>query len=229
MSAEEVKLKDVVTFTYLDGASQVGNLYILYSVKIKENEQIKVNGDRYTAYKWVKYADTSAINLEDASSNVLRIMHEMFGHAPSSARDVANSAVIYVDGGSRGNPGPAGIGYYIVNTDGGVMRRGGEFIGFNSSRIAEYFALKEGLEQAIELGLKEIRIMSDSLMVVNQMKGIYKVKNRDLDLIYDDIQVLLKSFDAWDIMHVPRAENTIADKEANKAIDAWHRRTVDNV
>jgi len=223
--AEEIVLKDVVTFTYLEGSSQVGNLYIIYGVKIREDSRIEVSGERYSAYKWVKSTELAGFDLNEASSNVLRILGQVAKPATGELRAVANSAIVYVDGGSRGNPGPAGIGYYIVGADGSVLRQGGEFIGYNNSRMAEYFAVKEGLEQAIELGLKQVRIISDSLMVVNQLNGVYKVKNRDLMLVYDDVRKLLGEFEAWDVRHVLRSENTYADHEVNRVIDEWARRT----
>ncbi len=80
----------------------------------------------------------------------------------------------------------------------------GEFIGFATARVAEYYAMKAGIEKAIELGLKTVRIVADNLMMVNQMKGIYKVKNRDLLAIYDDIRELLGNFEACAFVHVMR-------------------------
>ena len=76
------------------------------------------------------------------------------------------------------------MGYYIVDEDGNILRTGGEFIGFSSSRLAEYYGLKEGIQQAIDLGLKRVKFVSDSLMLVNQMNGVYKVKNRDLMTVH---------------------------------------------
>ena len=131
-----------------------------------------------------------------------------------------NGATVYVDGGSRGNPGPAGIGYYIVGENGEVLKRGGEFIGFATSRVAEYYALKEGIEQAIELGLKSVKFVGDNLMMINQMNGIYKIKNRDLLPIYADIRKLLaENFEAISFVHVKRELNREADIEVNRAID----------
>jgi ribonuclease HI len=85
--------------------------------------------------------------------------------------------------------------------------------------VAEYYALKEGCEQAIELGLKSVRFVSDNLMMVNQMNGVYKVKNNDLLPMYRDIQKLLENFDACAFVHVNRELNKEADEEVNLAID----------
>lgn len=218
---QEVKLMDVVTFTYLEGASQLGNLYIIYSVQIGDGSP-DVSSDRYTGYKWVHPGELETISIDEASKTAYRIVASNRGGLPAS-RAVAHSAVVFVDGASRGNPGPAGIGYYIVGADGVLLKKGGEFIGFNTSRMAEYLALKEGLEQALELGLKTIRIISDSLMVVNQVKSIYQVKNGDLMKVNEDVMNMLAKFEAWEIEHVLREHNANADAQANIAIDDWQR------
>ena len=147
-------------------------------------------------------------------------LEEGKGGENKNYRETANGATVYIDGASRGNPGPAGVGYYIVSEDGQVLKRGGEFIGFASSRIAEYYALKEGIEQAIKLGLKSVRFVGDNLMMINQMNGIYKIKNRDLLPIYQDVQKLVKdNFEAVSFTHVKRELNQEADREAGEAID----------
>ena len=222
VQASRLKLEDVVTFTYLDGASQVGNLYIVYRVEVTEDADIEVTGERYSAYKWVRSTEIEGLSTDEASSEVLRIIREATEDARGgAARAVANSAMVYVDGSSRGNPGPAGVGYYIVGPDGMLLRKGGEFIGFNTSRVAEYYAVKEGLEQALELGLKQVRIVSDNLMVVNQLNGVFKVKNHDLVGVNADVRRLLDRFEGWTIEHTMRSNNTKADREANRVIDVW--------
>ena len=127
--------------------------------------------------------------------------------------------MVYVDGASRGNPGPSGIGYCIKDPNGAVLEKGGEFVGFTTSRSAEYFAMRKGIERALELGFKSARFISDSLMMVEQLNGILKPKNRDILPIYHDILKLIKNFDSISFTYVSRAKNWEADKEANKAID----------
>lgn len=211
-----VRLKDVTTFVALLGASRLSNLYVVYEVDLAE-EKLMPN-ERYTAFKYVAYSERSGeLKLDDATRAVLDI--ELGRGTKTPYRGVANGATIYVDGGSRGNPGPSGVGYYIVGENGDELAKGGEFIGFATSRVAEYYALKTGLEKAIELGLKSVRVVGDSLMMINQMNGIYRVKNRDLVPIYDDIQRLLKNFEAIAFVHVKREQNEVADREVNLAID----------
>ena len=218
VKVEEVKLKDAVTFIAFEGMSQLANLYIIYEVRIGKGAKIKP-GERYSAYKFSSPKDFSKVRLDEASIAVLGL-EEGKGEENKNYRETANGATVYIDGASRGNPGPAGIGYYIVSEDGQVLKRGGEFIGFASSRVAEYYALKEGVKQAIELGLTSVRFVGDNLMMINQMNGIYKIKNRDLIPIYDDIKKLLKdNFEAVSFTHVKRELNQEADREAGGAID----------
>lgn len=214
--AEKIELKDVVTFVAPQGSSQLNNLYIIYNVKLSPNTKITPQ-DRYTAYKYIKPDELAGYRLDEASLIAL----EIEGHSGTGAnyKSVANSATVYVDGCSRGNPGPAGIGYHIVGPNGEILACGGEFIGFATSRVAEYYALKTGCEKAIELGLKTVRFVGDSLMMINQMNGIYKLKNRDILPIYNDIKVLLDHFEACAFIHVEREQNAKADAQANSAVD----------
>lgn len=214
LSANSIKLKDVVTFLAPEGSSQIGNLYIIYELYI--NGKIKPEPkERYTAFKFIK--DYNNVKLDEASASVLEI--EKTTPHRSSLRGTANGITINVDGSSHGNPGPSGIGYCIHDSTGQLIERGGEFIGFATSRVAEYCAMKKGIERAIELGYKSAHFISDSLMVVNQLNGIFTVKNRDIMPFYQDIQNKINNFDAISFTHVPRSQNTIADTEANLAVD----------
>ena len=216
ITAKQIKLKDVITFLALEGSSRLSNLYIVYEI-IADN--VKPNPrERYTGYKYIRDYNSANIRLSEASLSVIEIVEGKVNPGRISPRDTASSVTIYVDGASRGNPGPAGIGYCIVDTNGNTIKQGGEFIGFATSRVAEYYAMKKGVEQAIEMNLNTVRFVSDSLMVVNQLNGIFSVKNQDILPIYKSIQDKLENFDAVSFTHVNRSENTIADYEANRAI-----------
>lgn len=220
LNATSIRLKDVITFLSLDGASRLSNLYIVYEITVAPNEKPKLSG-RYTAYKFVKdfSSGTNNTNLSEASASVLEVEANKVISDRVSPRNTANSATVHVDGASRGNPGPSGIGYCIYDSSGKVLEQGGEFIGFASSRVAEYYAMKKGVERALALGLKTARFVSDSLMVVNQLNGIFSVKNKDILGIYQDIKQMLDEFDSVSFTHVPRSSNVVADNEANQAID----------
>jgi ribonuclease HI len=125
---------------------------------------------------------------------------------------------LYTDGGSRGNPGHAAIGYalYLDEKEFEVF---GEYIGIATNNIAEYRALEAGLKRLKELGAKEIGIFMDSELVVNQLKGAYKVKNPEIKIEYSKIKSLLESFGKFSVTYVPREKNKIADKQVNLALD----------
>ena len=126
---------------------------------------------------------------------------------------------LYVDGGARGNPGPAAGGYVIMDSEGNVIRSEGFFLGEATNNIAEYSALLKGLESVREIDVREIDIFSDSELVVKQIIGEYRVKNRAIGEIYLRVQQVLLSFDRWQIRHIPREENTHADRLVNEALD----------
>ena len=214
--AKSTKLHDVVTFMAPQGSSQLSNLYIIYLVTLDPTTKIDPR-ERYSAYKYIKPEDTVNYRLDEASATVLEMIGR--GQTRTNYKEVANGATVYVDGASRGNPGPSGIGYKIVGPNGEVLAEGGKFIGFATSRVAEYYAMKEGCNQAIALGLKSVRFVSDNLMLINQLNGIYKIKNRDILPIYDDIQELLSNFEACAFVHMARELTVDADTQANAAID----------
>lgn len=227
LTIKKMKIRDVITFTEYEDASKIYSLYIIYDIDVEDNEANKIElSDKYSSYKFLGFNDDifSNLSFEEASATVLGIELGKTGNRQSGEvmvglRGAANGPIVYTDGASRGNPGPSGIGYVIYSEEGRELKRGGEFIGFATSRVAEYYALKEGCEQAIELGFKTVRFVSDNLMMVNQMNGIYQVKNNDILPIYNDINRLIQSFDTVAFTHVKRERNIIADSEANKAID----------
>lgn len=220
VEVKEVTLKDVVTFLAFTGASQMANLYIVYEIKIADTAKLQPS-ERYSAFKFLKQDEFSKVRVDEATGAVLSLEDEAkFEATNGGMREAVNGAMVYVDGSSRGNPGPAGIGYYIVGENGETLLKGGEFVGFATSRVAEYYALRTGVEKAIELGLKKVRFIGDNLMMINQMNGIYKIKNRDLLPIYADIrEKVAGGFEAVSFTHVKRELNSEADKEANLAID----------
>lgn len=228
-----LQLMDVVTFTSLEGSSQLGSLYIIYEVKIDDDAAVKITSERYSAYKWTPLNETTNYPLDEATMMVLQItstkgveVHSKLRHIGGGEQvlPASDAATVYTDGGSRGNPGPSGIGYYIVGADGREIKRGGEFLGMSNSRLAEYYGLKEGIEQALELGLKRVNFKSDSLMMVNQLNGVYQVKNMDLMNVYTDVLGLLSKLDSYSFTHVPREQNKEADAEVNRVIDEYMTR-----
>src|SRR3989344_4888587 len=128
-------------------------------------------------------------------------------------------AKLYTDGGSRGNPGPSAIGYVILDTDDNIIVKKSKYLGITTNNQAEYQGLKEGLELCIKMNVHDVQVYMDSLLVVNQMKGVYKVKNRDLWPTYEAIKELLSHFKQVSFTHVPRELNKIADGMVNECLD----------
>jgi ribonuclease HI len=128
--------------------------------------------------------------------------------------------VVHVDGGARGNPGPAAIGVVVSSPDGDVLDEVAERIGIATNNVAEYRALLRGLERARALDAREVEIVNDSELVARQMNGAYKVKHPALKPLHNEAMTALRGFDRWRIRSVPRADNARADELVNEALDA---------
>ena len=127
---------------------------------------------------------------------------------------------LYADGGSRGNPGPSASGFVLLDMNGKILNKKGVYLGITTNNQAEYQALKLGLETALhEFGARQVHVYMDSLLVINQMKKIFKVRNRDLWPVHDAITQLLPKFEKVSFDHVPRELNKLADREVNKCLD----------
>jgi ribonuclease HI len=124
------------------------------------------------------------------------------------------------DGGARGNPGPAAYGYVLEDEDGTVLAAHGERIGIATNNVAEYSALIAGLEKAIELGLDEVEVVSDSELMVKQMRGEYRVKNEALQELWSRAGRLARQVGSVGYTAVRREHNKLADKLVNEALDA---------
>ena len=134
-------------------------------------------------------------------------------------------AVLYVDGGARGNPGPAGVGAVLEDDAGNELARANAYIGEATNNVAEYRALLLGLERARELGVRDLEIVNDSQLVARQLTGEYRVKNEDLKLQHDQARRALRQFEHWSVRSVPREKNEVADALVNEAIDAQESTT----
>jgi len=133
---------------------------------------------------------------------------------------VLDEIKIYADGGSRGNPGPSAGGYVILDMADNVVKNNGKYLGTKTNNQAEYHAIKGGLEAAVAMKARVVHVFLDSLLVVNQVKGIYKIKNQELLPMHKAIKELLPLFEEIEFTHVPRELNKLADAEVNKSLDA---------
>jgi len=128
--------------------------------------------------------------------------------------------VIHVDGGARGNPGPAAIGVVVADADGQLLEEVAETIGETTNNVAEYRALLRGLERARALGADEVEVVGDSELVAKQVMGQYKVKHAGLRPLHMQALQALSGFARWSVRTVPRAQNATADALVNAALDA---------
>ena len=127
--------------------------------------------------------------------------------------------VVHVDGGARGNPGPAAAGVVVSTPDGEVLEEIGQVIGVATNNVAEYRGLLLGLERARALGATEVEVVNDSELVARQVMGDYKVKHGGLKPLHQQAVAALRGFDRWSIRSVPRERNARADALVNAALD----------
>ena len=221
------QLFDAVTYIDRDDRD-IQYAVIVYMVSLlPDHRPISLSGN-YDKYSWhsmskMQQSDTTdltqlllgIIQQEEITEGTLRL---------TTAKDDKNATdstyTIYADGGSRGNPGPSAAGFIILNADQEVVAQGGEYLGITTNNQAEYQGVRLGLEKAKELGAKNIAFRLDSMLVVNQMKGFYRIKNRELWPIHERIRDMMKSFDRVSFNHVQREFNQLADGMVNKTLDA---------
>ena len=158
-------------------------------------------------------------------------MRERFGLSAEALQDLFREAAdhyadleegvwsLYCDGASRGNPGLAGAGVVLIDPSGEVREQLREFLGQVTNNVAEYRGLLLGLKRARDLGVKKIRVFSDSELLVRQINGSYRVKQPHLLVLWQEAQRELQQFTAFEVTHVPRELNREADRLANEAID----------
>jgi ribonuclease HI len=128
--------------------------------------------------------------------------------------------VVHVDGGSRGNPGPAAAASVVSDGEGTVLDEAAEAIGIATNNVAEYRGVLLGLQRALEMGATEVEVVNDSELIARQINGEYKVKHADMKPLHRAATEVLDGFDAWTVRTVPRAQNAHADALVNQALDA---------
>jgi ribonuclease HI len=127
--------------------------------------------------------------------------------------------VVHVDGGSRGNPGPAAAASVVSALSGEILDEASELLGTVTNNVAEYRALLLGLARARALGATEVEVVNDSELIAKQVGGLYKVKHAAMRTLHSEAMTVLRGFDAWKIRTVPRAQNADADALVNAALD----------
>ena len=127
--------------------------------------------------------------------------------------------LVYSDGASRGNPGPAGYGAWVLNQDSGETTEVSGYLGVTTNNVAEYQGLLHGLQHALGHGAGTVEVRADSQLLIRQLEGRYQVRHPNLVPLYREAVSLLRRFDRWTAVHVPREQNREADRLANRGID----------
>lgn len=143
----------------------------------------------------------------------------LFAESESPAARIEGAYTANIDGAARGNPGPASYGLVLRRPDGTPLESLGKYIGRHTNNVAEYYALIAALDYAAANGIKRLRVQSDSQLIVNQMKGLYKVKHPDLRPLHERAKKMAAGLEAFAIQYVPREQNREADAAANAALD----------
>jgi len=132
--------------------------------------------------------------------------------------------IAYTDGGSRGNPGPSGYGVVVQDENGAILAELSDFLGMRTNNVAEYSGLLAALEYAVEHGIRRLRVISDSELMVKQMRGQYRVQSPELRPLYEEAKRRAAKLQVFQIEHVLRGKNKRADELANQAMDRGMRR-----
>ena len=225
---DRVKLYDIVSYTgkKLDKGRPNSQLFILYKVSFDNIDGLKLSkyNTKYDSIELVnleKYI--SQTNVSEETDFILSVLSQNYDKSFINDDIDSNSLsgwTLYTDGGSRGNPGKSSAAYAIFRGEEQVAV-GGEFLGITTNSQAEYHSLRIGLEASLARNITRLTVKMDNLMVVNQINGIYRVKNRELWPIYAKIKELTKHFEYLRVEHIRREFNTVADQEVNRILDEF--------
>ena len=151
---------------------------------------------------------------------MIRKSTQSSGHLfPESSKPAIPAYTAHIDGGARGNPGPAGYGVVIHDAAGKKVAELSEYLGHRTNNYAEYQGLLAVLRHALAQNLRALKVISDSELMVRQMKGIYKVKHPELRKFYEEAQQMIRKLEYFEIRHALREHNRDADRLANEAMD----------
>lgn len=207
-------------FKFKDFREAVAFMNRVATVAEEMNHHPKLHNTYNTVELWLSTHDADDTITDKDRTFAEKIDTILELPVPAIPPKVEKQIKLYADGGSRGNPGPSASGYALLDMDDNILFKSGVYLGITTNNQAEYQALKYGLEEAYKLGAREVDVYMDSLLVVNQMKGIFKVKNRDLWPIHEAIKEQAALFKKVQYTHVPRELNKLADAEVNEVLDA---------
>ena len=224
---QTAQLYDAVTYIDHDDRA-IQYVVLVYLVSLAAGNHTVNLSSHYNKYEWKSFKNIQQDEVTDLTSLLLGIVQQqtitekLVIDENKIVDEITSNDVltIYSDGGSRGNPGPSAAGFVIVNDKQELVEQGGEYLGITTNGIAEYHGVRLGLERALELGYKRLDFRVDSMMVVNQMNGVYTIKNRELWPIHERLRGLIRQFEMVKFSHVKREFNQLADGIVNKTLDA---------
>lgn len=224
---DRADLFDVVTYIDHDDRN-IQYAVITYKAVLIEGKLEPKLSDNYSDHVWQELEKIQQDSITDLTQLILGILQQEAltdkkldkNQNYDDINTTYSEAIIYADGGSRGNPGPSACGYVIMDNTQRILAQGGEYLGITTNNQAEYHGVRLGLEKALELNLRSVDFRLDSMLVVNQMNGIYAIKNRELWPINERIRGLMSNFANVSFHHVPRDMNQLADAEVNKSLDS---------
>jgi ribonuclease HI len=233
VTVQSAQLYDVLTYIDHDDRD-CQYTFILYLVSLSSSGGKIHLGAKYDEYRWKKLGEVAQDTLTESAKLLLGISQQQVTtlekNVPidnpieySGEPADTSQLIIYSDGGSRGNPGPSASGYVIMNLQHDVIHQGGVYLGITTNNQAEYHGVRLGLEKALEIGAKSVDFRIDSMLVVNQLNGIYTIKNRDLWPINERVKELAAQFDKISFSHVKREFNQLADGMVNKILNAHEK------
>lgn len=222
MHVETAQLYDSISYIDPDDPT-VQYVFIVYLVGVLRGERVGDLASKYDKYVWQKMQNIQRNMLTNSTQVVVGLAQNTVLTDDNKNNDdeitTDNHLIVYSDGGSRGNPGPSATGYVVMNASEDIIEENGSYLGITTNNQAEYQAVLLGLQKALELQAKTVDFRVDSMLIVNQMSDIYKVKNRDLWPIYERIKELISKFDKVTFTHVRREFNQRADAMVNKVLD----------
>ena len=223
---ETTQLFDVVSFIDPDD-SDVQYIFVVYLVSLKPGDNTIKLSQRYNKYIWEKLSNIQQNTITNSTQILLgldqeeqlTLVHDIDHNVNDVDTTTLKKVILYSDGGSRGNPGPSAAAFVVMNEREEVISDGGSYLGVTTNNQAEYQAVFFGIKKASELGVDVVDFRLDSNLVVNQLNGVYKIKNRDLWPIHEQIKLLLPRFKKVTFSHVRREFNQLADGLVNKILD----------
>lgn len=227
VSAETLQIEDVMTF--IDPEDRLLQyVFIVFRASLKVTDRTIALNDQYDRYVWKKLSDIQRNEITQSTEQLLglrlsNLVTEKIvpGNILNDDKKATISKVIaYCDGGSRGNPGPSASGYVLLDEAENVIVEGGAYLGINTNNFAEYQAVYLALEKALQIGARMVEFRLDSQLVVNQMNGLYRVKNSELLDVHRRINNTMRHFDRVSFTHIRREYNQLADGMVNKILDA---------